>query len=158
MLEGSLAWEQGTCVLRRILHDPIHPSAHLELAHCQYQKKSSSCTRLLCTGWALDEKCLWFLSVWSNIVELIGIRQYLSSLRLPACWGCDFSVTATSGSQKSEFLSWGECIWHPLLHPWQSSGSKAIMRAKDGKSCPVGYGIVCYHCTSFILMLKGLGP
>ncbi len=59
MLELSLACMQGACVLCRILHHPIHPSAHLELAPHQRQKETTSCTRLLCTGWVLDEKLSW---------------------------------------------------------------------------------------------------
>jgi hypothetical protein len=38
--------------------DSIHPSAHLELAHCQCQTEILSCTRLLHMGWALDRKYL----------------------------------------------------------------------------------------------------
>ncbi len=89
MMEWSLACTRGARVLCRILHNLIHLGAHLELAPCQSQKETTSCTRLLRTGWALDEKCLYFLSVWSDIVALIPIRQYLSYSRLPAGWGGD---------------------------------------------------------------------
>ncbi len=103
----SLACKQGACVLCRILHNPIHSSAHLalahcqrqkaELAHCQSKKETISCTRFLRTGLAIYGKCLLFPSVWSIIVALIPIQKYLSCWRFPAGWGGDVSVTDTSG-------------------------------------------------------------
>ncbi len=45
MLEWSLACMQGACVSCRILHNPIHPSAHSELVHCRCHKETTSCTR-----------------------------------------------------------------------------------------------------------------
>ncbi len=81
MWKWSLACKRRTCVLRRILHNPIYLSIHLELASCQRQKETTSCTRSLRTGRALDEKCLHFLSVWSDIVALFPIRQYLFLFR-----------------------------------------------------------------------------
>jgi hypothetical protein len=39
------AYKQGECVLCRILHDPIYPSTHLELAPRQCKKETTSCTR-----------------------------------------------------------------------------------------------------------------
>ncbi len=52
-------------------------SANARKQHCMMLERISSCTRSLCTWWALDGKYLQFLSVWFNIVALILIWQYL---------------------------------------------------------------------------------
>jgi hypothetical protein len=41
-----LVCERGACVSCRFLHDLIHPSVHLALAHVQCKKEAISCTRL----------------------------------------------------------------------------------------------------------------
>ncbi len=102
MLEWSLACTWGSWESCRILHNSIHPSTHLESASHQRQKETTSCTRLLHTEWALDEKCLHFLSVWSDIVALIPIRQYLflfgTSCRM-RWWHLRVGVSPTPQSQ-----------------------------------------------------------
>ena len=58
--------EQGACKLRRILHDPIHPCIHLELAHVQCKKEAISCTRFYVQDWRWIGKIFY-----SNPCELI---------------------------------------------------------------------------------------
>jgi hypothetical protein len=43
--------EQGACVPRRFLHNPIHPSVHLALVHVQRKKEAISCTRFYVQDW-----------------------------------------------------------------------------------------------------------
>ena len=43
--------EQGACVSCRFLHDLIHLSVHLALAHVQRKKEAISCTRLYVQDW-----------------------------------------------------------------------------------------------------------
>ncbi len=117
MLEWSLACTRGTWVLCRILRDSIHLHAYLELAPCQCQKETTSCTRLLCTGWVLDEKCLHVSYVWSDIIALIPIRK--KSFLFKTSWQMRWwpsplrSVTATSALTSAECQRHTSSIW-----PW----------------------------------------
>ncbi len=93
---------EESCQLCRFLHDPIHPSAYLGVGSANARKHNfltperiSSRTRSLhmwrlldgrwmANGWSLDERYLYLLSVWFNIIALIPIRRYFSMIGLLA--------------------------------------------------------------------------
>ncbi len=73
MLEWSVACTQGACISCRILHNPIHPSAYLELAHPQHQKVTTSC--IVC--YVQDVR--WMRNVSTSYpCDLISLHWFLS--------------------------------------------------------------------------------
>jgi hypothetical protein len=52
-------------------------SANARKRHHPTPERISSCTRSLCTWWALNGKYLYILSIWFNIIALTPIWWYL---------------------------------------------------------------------------------
>ncbi len=114
----SFACEQGTWVLCRILHDPIHPSSSLELAHMPAANEATSYTGVTMqsvrwTGsilrsssydlieqhWFLRRYLVVFMVSFHNEVVTPGVTDTSESTSA-GCWSHTSSIWPWSGVPK----------------------------------------------------------
>ncbi len=87
-------------VSRRILHNPMYPSAHLELAYHQHQKEPTACTRF----YVQDQQ--WIGNVFNSypcdLISLHWILQQYLFLHKTSRWA--EVVTSTTPPPQSRHL------------------------------------------------------
>ncbi len=130
MEKWSLAWEQGTWVLRRILHDPIYPSVSLELTHMPAAKEATSYTGVNV------QSDRWTGSILrSSLYDLIDwhwfLRRYLVVFKVSFR-----DEVVTPGVTATSVLTSAECQCHTSsVWPWSGAPKVCLYDTFLGGLC-----------------------